>query len=66
MEDKDTGEDIESDIYGEYETSIRDITFEFNKNEKIAIIGRVGSGKTSLLLTILKELCIVKGFIKVN
>lgn len=32
----------------------------------MAIIGSVGSGKTSLLLTILKELCVVKGAITVN
>jgi ATP-binding cassette subfamily C (CFTR/MRP) protein 4 len=48
------------------DTVIRDMTFEFSKNEKIAIIGKVGCGKTSLLLTLLKELCIVKGSIKVN
>ncbi len=39
---------------------------EFKNAEKIALIGKVGSGKTSLLLTLLKELCIVKGAIKIN
>jgi ABC-type transport system involved in cytochrome bd biosynthesis fused ATPase/permease subunit len=39
---------------------------EFKNAEKIALIGKVGSGKTSLLLTLLKELCIVKGSIKIN
>jgi ABC-type polysaccharide/polyol phosphate transport system ATPase subunit len=40
---------------------LREVSFEFRSNEKVAIIGKVGSGKTSLFLTILKELCIVKG-----
>jgi ABC-type transport system involved in cytochrome bd biosynthesis fused ATPase/permease subunit len=33
----------------------------FHASEKVAVIGKVGSGKTSLFLTILKELCIIKG-----
>lgn len=45
---------------------IKDVSFEFSNNEKIAVIGKVGSGKTSLLLTILKELCITKGTLQVN
>ena len=45
---------------------MKDISFEFQNKEKVAIIGPVGCGKTSLLLTILKELCIVKGTITVN
>ena len=32
----------------------------------MAVVGRVGSGKTSLFLTILKELCIVKGRMEVS
>lgn len=48
------------------ETALRDVSFEFSQAEKIAVIGKVGSGKTSLLLTLLKELCIVKGSIKIN
>ena len=45
---------------------MKDVTFEFKDSEKIAVIGKVGSGKTSLLLTLMKELCIVKGSIKIN
>jgi ABC-type transport system involved in cytochrome bd biosynthesis fused ATPase/permease subunit len=35
--------------------TIKDISFEFNNFEKVAILGRVGCGKTTLLNTILKE-----------
>jgi len=45
---------------------IKDVSFEFSNNEKIAVIGKVGSGKTSLFLTILKELCISKGKLTLN
>ena len=67
-EDKDTGEDIEA---GEgdgpaMDTVIRDVSFTLDYSEKVALIGKVGCGKTSLLLTILKELCLVKGNIKVS
>ena len=48
------------------EIIIKDISFEFTNAEKVAIIGKVGSGKTSLLLTLLKELFIVKGKMKLN
>jgi ABC-type Mn2+/Zn2+ transport system ATPase subunit len=57
----DTEEDIENESIFDNETVVRQISFEFKNNEKIAVIGKVGSGKTSLFLTILKELCIVKG-----
>jgi ATP-binding cassette subfamily C (CFTR/MRP) protein 4 len=46
--------------------ALKDISFEFGSKEKVAIIGKVGSGKTSLLLTILRELSIVKGSIKIS
>lgn len=46
--------------------ALKDVTFEFKENEKVAIIGKVGSGKTSLFLTILRELCIVKGTLKLS
>ena len=57
---------MESENYFDFETANRDLTFELNNNENVAVIGKVGSGKTSLLLTLLKELCIVKGSIKIN
>lgn len=72
QEDKDTGEDIiQQTDPNEYnsnvaEMALKDISFEFGSKEKVAIIGKVGSGKTSLLLTILRELSIVKGSIKIS
>ena len=68
QEDKDTGEDIEA---GEgdgavMDTVLRDINFTLEQSDKVAVIGKVGCGKTSLLLTILKELCLIKGTIKVS
>ncbi|CDW76184.1 multidrug resistance-associated protein 4 isoform x3 [Stylonychia lemnae] len=72
QEDRDTGEDIDNEIQidhntqSQYDSVIKEVSFEFNNNEKIAVIGRVGSGKTSLFLTILKELCISKGKLTLN
>ena len=68
QEDKDTGEDIEA---GEgdgavMDTVLRYINFTLEQSDKVAVIGKVGCGKTSLLLTILKELCLIKGTIKVS
>lgn len=65
-EELDTGEDLEKESYADFERAVLDVSFEFKNAEKVALIGKVGSGKTSLLLTILKELCIVKGKIAVN
>lgn len=65
-EEQDTGEDLEKESYADFDKVVSDVSFEFNQNENIAIIGKVGSGKTSLLLTIMKELCIVRGTIQVN
>ncbi len=69
-EDKDTGEDIEAgDGDGGaavMDVVLRDVNFTLSQNEKVAIIGKVGCGKTSLMLTILKELCLAKGTIKVS
>ena len=71
-EDRDTGDDIDNEgnidhsNTGMQEIIIKDISFEFTNAEKVAIIGKVGSGKTSLLLTLLKELFIVKGKMKLN
>jgi ABC-type transport system involved in cytochrome bd biosynthesis fused ATPase/permease subunit len=45
---------------------LREVSFELKNCEKVAIIGKVGSGKTSLFLTIMKELCIVKGKMEVS
>jgi ABC-type transport system involved in cytochrome bd biosynthesis fused ATPase/permease subunit len=57
-----TEEDLELKSPGDQSyAAVRDITMELKDAEKIALIGKVGSGKTSLLLTLLNELCIVKG-----
>ena len=48
------------------DTVLREISFKFSNAEKVAVIGKVGSGKTSLFLTILKELCIIKGKLEVS
>lgn len=45
---------------------IKNISFEFSNNEKVAIIGRVGCGKTTLLNTILKETFIQTGQIEIS
>ena len=65
-EDKDTGEDLESESYADYETVVKDICIDLHSNEKVALIGKVGSGKSSLFLTILRELSLVKGTIAYN
>lgn len=49
----------------EKEDVIKDISFEFNNNEKVALIGRVGCGKTTLLYSILQEVFITKGSIDI-
>lgn len=45
---------------------LRNLSFKMHNNEKVALLGKVGSGKTSLFLTILRELCLVKGTVKVS
>lgn len=35
---------------------MRDVSFKFNPGDKVAVVGKVGAGKTSLLLSVLKEL----------
>ena len=39
----------------------RDLSFQFEETDKVAIIGRVGSGKSSLLMAILNEMTITRG-----
>lgn len=39
---------------------------KFNKGSFNSIIGRIGSGKTSLLLSILGEMTKVEGTLKIN
>lgn len=40
---------------------IKDLTFSFEKGQKVAVIGPVGSGKTSLLMSILGEMPVSEG-----
>ena len=44
---------------------VKNISFEFNSGEKVAIIGRVGCGKTTLLNAILKEAYVNEGQIQI-
>ena len=49
------------DIYHEETPVLQDVTFQVNEGEFIYIVGKVGSGKTSLLKTLYGELEIEKG-----
>ena len=44
---------------------LRNVSFELRKGEFLYIIGKVGSGKSSLLKTMYREMSIEKGFAKV-
>ena len=48
------------------ETVLTNVSFEMKRGEKIAVIGRVGSGKSSLLLSLMNELEIVEGRVQLN
>lgn len=52
--------------YNENEKTLNDISFVANKNEKIALVGRTGSGKTSLVNVICKFYDIQSGQIRIN
>ena len=54
-----TGERMHSD--GDENAVIRDLTFSFESGKKVAVIGPVGSGKTSLLMSILGEMPVSQG-----
>ena len=40
---------------------LTDISFDFKPGERVAVVGKVGTGKTSLLLAILGEIPVNKG-----
>ncbi|KAG1709754.1 Multidrug resistance-associated protein 4 [Nymphon striatum] len=58
------------EVYSSYgkntENVVKDITFKLNPGESLCVIGEVGSGKTSLMKTILKEMVVTNGSIKVR
>lgn len=45
---------------------IADFSAEFSKGEQVAVIGKVGAGKSSLLLAILGEVPVVKGSLRIR
>ncbi|KAG1673331.1 Multidrug resistance-associated protein 4 [Nymphon striatum] len=56
-----------SSSYGKNtENIVKNISFELNPGDYLCVIGEVGSGKTSLLKTILKEMVVNDGVIKVR
>jgi ABC-type multidrug transport system fused ATPase/permease subunit len=65
-EDKDTGEDLDEEKFGEFDYAVKDVTLDFSGDDKVAIVGAPGSGKTSLVLAMLNELRIVKGSVRIN
>jgi len=75
-EDIDTGIELENvdniefnDIsfaYNDGKNVLNDISFKVDKNQKIALIGRTGSGKTSLVNLICRFYDLNKGNIKIN
>ncbi|KAG1673337.1 Multidrug resistance-associated protein 4 [Nymphon striatum] len=58
------------EVYSSYgkdtDNVVKDISFKLNPGDFICVIGEVGSGKTSLLKTILKEMVVNNGSIKVR
>jgi ATP-binding cassette, subfamily C (CFTR/MRP), member 4 len=45
---------------------LQNLTFEVKENELLAIVGSVGSGKSSLLMSLLGEMPSINGNIKIN
>lgn len=45
-------------------TMLKDISFQINKGDRVAIIGQNGIGKSTLLKTVMKQLPVKSGFIK--
>ncbi|KAG1673323.1 Multidrug resistance-associated protein 4 [Nymphon striatum] len=58
--------DVHSSWGKDNENVVKGISFELNPGDYLCVIGEVGSGKTSLLKTVLKEMVINRGIIKVS
>lgn len=52
--------------YNGYEKDIKDLNFTLSKNEKLALIGRTGSGKTTIVNLLCRFYEPVQGKIKIN
>src|SRR6478609_4078986 len=55
----------ETQIFQEDTAVLSDVNFEIQRNEFVYLIGRTGSGKSSLLKTLYADLPLIKGEIKV-
>lgn len=51
---------------GQSENTLEDVNFEIEKGKMYAVIGMVGSGKSSFLSAILGEIDVARGHVKVN
>ncbi|MFM8913827.1 MAG: ATP-binding cassette domain-containing protein, partial [Flammeovirgaceae bacterium] len=51
----------DASVFQEQKTVLRDINFEIDKGEFVFIIGRTGSGKSSLLKTLYADLPLRQG-----
>jgi len=61
-------EQLDTDNTVDEESSSRDlhikgVSFKLKKGNKVAVIGEVASGKTSLLMTILNEIVVLSGVV---
>lgn len=52
--------------YNGYEKDIKDLNFTLSKNEKLALVGRTGSGKTTIVNLLCRFYEPVQGKIKIN
>ncbi|XP_056631497.1 probable multidrug resistance-associated protein lethal(2)03659 [Diorhabda sublineata] len=52
-------------VEGDVENTLKNINFQVSSNMLVAIVGPIGSGKTTILNTILKELPIKSGTLKI-
>ena len=65
-EDGDDEQKIEIDDGKDYEFLLEKISMKLKKGKLYALVGSVGSGKSSLIQAILKEMKMVDGYMKVN